>query len=134
MSDLGTPVALSGGESAKYYMEIAGSVVREVSKLKFGALARPKIAYTAGRGIVVTTGDGKEFVIKAAGLRRKCRCALCIEEFSGKQILAPESVPDDVFPKSIQPMGNYAVAIAWSDGHTSSIYPYDVILKIAGCS
>ena len=37
-------------------------------------------------------------------------------------------VPDDVYPTAIQPMGNYAVAITWSDGHASSIYPFEALL------
>jgi len=131
LSDAGTPVVLNDGDLARHYEAIAASVVREVSRLKFGDMSRPKLAYSGGRGIVVTTADGKESLIKAADLRRRCRCAVCVDEFSGKQVLAPESVPEMVFPKSIQPMGNYAVAIAWSDGHTSSIYPYDMILKMA---
>ncbi len=130
LSDAGTPVALVGGDIAKHYEAIAESVVREVSRIKFGGLARPKISYASGLGVVVNTADGKVSVIKAAELRRRCRCASCIDEFSGKQILAPESVAESVFPKTIQPMGNYAVAIAWSDGHASSIYPYDAILKL----
>lgn len=132
LSDAGTPVALAGGEIAAHYAQVAASAVREVSKIKFGAIARPKVVYAGGRGVVVTMADGTEHVIKAADLRRKCRCALCVEEFSGRQLLAPESVADTVFPKSMQPMGNYAVAVAWSDGHTSSVYPYDLILKLAG--
>lgn len=131
LSDAGTPVALAGGDSAKHYAEIAGSVVREVSKLQHGGLARPTVAFVGGRGIVVTTGDGQEHVIAAAALRRACRCAGCVEEFSGQPLLAPESVPETITPKTIQPMGNYAVAVAWSDGHTSSVYPYDAILKLA---
>lgn len=29
-----------------------------------------------------------------------------------------------MFPHKIEAKGNYAVAIVWSDGHRSSIYPY----------
>jgi DUF971 family protein len=29
-------------------------------------------------------------------------------------------------------MGNYAVAVQWSDGHSSSIYPYDLLIELAG--
>lgn len=32
-------------------------------------------------------------------------------------------------PKNILAKGNYAVAIVWSDGHKSSIYPYERILS-----
>lgn len=131
LSDSGRPVVLADGALAGHYTTIADSVVREVSKIKFGGLTRPDIRYEAGRGIVVTASADRTFVIPAAELRRACRCAACRDEFSGQPTLNPSAVADSVFPETIHPMGNYAVAIAWSDGHTSSIYPYDVILQFA---
>jgi DUF971 family protein len=134
LSDSGMPVALAGGETTQHYITIADAVVREVSKLRFGGSTRPEVSYTAGRGIVINRADGTSSTINAATLRRACRCASCNDEFSGQPILDPATVSDAVFPETIQPMGNYAVAIAWSDGHTASIYPYDVILKLAAQS
>lgn len=40
-----------------------------------------------------------------------------------------DSIPDDVHPTVIEKKGNYAVAVVWSDGHKSSIYPYSLILN-----
>ncbi|MFH0907532.1 MAG: P-loop NTPase [bacterium] len=132
-SDEGTPAVLAdtGGTVAKLYGKIGEAVVREISRLKFGAVEKPRIVYTPGQGIVVTMADGGQRIVKPADLRRKCRCALCVEERSGEALLQPEDVDDNVYPKSMHPMGNYAVAIAWSDGHGSSIYPYEVITEMA---
>ncbi|HMP74971.1 MAG TPA: P-loop NTPase [Kiritimatiellia bacterium] len=133
LSDSGTPVVLADRDSAtaKLYGEIAGAVVREVAKIEHGGLARPKVAFSADEGIVLTLASGEKRVCAPAEVRRACRCAHCIEEFSGKPILNPASVPDNVYPRNLTPMGNYAVAISWSDGHNSSIYPYDQLLKLA---
>ena len=67
--------------------------------------------------------------IDARTLRLKCRCALCIDEMSGKHVLNEKSIPQDVYPYKIEPKGNYAVAVVWSDGHKSSIYPYATLLS-----
>jgi DUF971 family protein len=75
--------------------------------------------------------EGKKTYIKAKKVRSECRCAACIEEFTGQQILDKGRVPDTIKPTSILPMGNYAVSIQWSDGHTSSVYPYELLKKIA---
>ena len=40
------------------------------------------------------------------------------------QQLDPASVPEDVYPLRIEPVGRYAIQIAWSDGHESGIYPF----------
>ena len=41
-----------------------------------------------------------------------------------------DTIPADVHPASIEPRGNYAVAINWSDGHTGSIYPHDYLRQL----
>ena len=134
MSDRGTPVVLADreGAAAAPYREIAASVVQEISKLQHGGIARPKVAYTPGTGIVLTLANGEKRTVPPAALRKACRCANCIEEFSGKPLLDPATVSDTVYPRSIQPMGNYAVAVTWSDGHNSSIYPYETLYNLSG--
>lgn len=133
LSDRGTPVVLADreGPAAAPYREIAASVVQEISKLVHGGIARPKVAYKPGTGILITLASGEQHTVPPADLRRACRCAHCIEEFSGRPLLDPASVSETVYPRSMQPMGNYAVAVTWSDGHDSSIYPYETILKLA---
>ena len=62
-------------------------------------------------------------------LRIKCKCAACIDEVDGRQILKVEKVPKDVHPTNMMKKGNYAVAVVWSDGHRSSIYPFERLLS-----
>merc|ERR1719396_31690 len=58
-----------------------------------------------------------------AALRRECKCASCVEEFTGKQLLRPETIKDTIKPLKMNPCGNYALSIDCSDGH-HSLYPY----------
>jgi len=131
--DSGRPLVLTDpdGSLAAIYQELADAAVREISKLQHGGWLKPEVSFQKGRGIVLRFDGGEEQTIHPAALRRHCRCARCVEEFSGKPILTPESVPEDVFPTAMQKMGNYAVAIQWSDGHTSSIYPYEQMAELA---
>lgn len=74
--------------------------------------------------------DKEIFEIEPFGLRVKCECALCYDEFTGKKILNEKKVDKEVFPTTMVQKGNYAVAVTWSDGHKSSIYPYKKLEKL----
>ena len=60
-------------------------------------------------------------------LRLACHCALCIEEMSGRPLLDPASVRPDVAPRTITSVGNYAITINWSDGHSTGIYSFEYL-------
>ena len=62
-------------------------------------------------------------------LRSECKCALCVDEFTGVRLFQPEKIPEDVYPKNMLKKGNYAWAIVWSDGHRSSIYPIERVMN-----
>ena len=128
--DQGCPLVLADPKSdlAATYQKLSDAVVREISTLKFGGLEKPRVSFSAEKGLIISLSDGTEMVRTATEIRQRCRCALCIDEVTGQQLLDPSSVPNDIYPTSIRTMGNYAVAITWSDGHTSSIYPYESLL------
>jgi DUF971 family protein len=71
-------------------------------------------------------------VIPALRLRDACPCASCIEEFTGRKILDPATIPADIRALEVRPVGSYAVQIAWSDGHSSGIYSWDTLRRISG--
>ncbi|MDK1021903.1 MAG: DUF971 domain-containing protein [Candidatus Hydrogenedentes bacterium] len=58
-------------------------------------------------------------------------CAACIEEYTGQQILDPETIAPDIQATSIDTLGNYAVSIVWNDGHSSGIFSWERLKEIA---
>ncbi|MEW5875034.1 MAG: DUF971 domain-containing protein [Candidatus Zixiibacteriota bacterium] len=88
--------------------------------------ARPvEIARAGQHDVLIKWNDGRETVFPARFLRLACPCAACVEEMTGVRILKAESVPPDVHPLSIHPVGRYAIQIQWSDGHGSGIYTWE---------
>jgi len=65
-------------------------------------------------------------------LRQSCRCAACIDEFTGRQILAPESVPEDIQLKNVSLTGNYALKFLWSDDHDTGLYTWTHLHSLTG--
>ena len=78
----------------------------------------------------ITWKDGNVTTYPVAFLRRSCRCAACIDEWTGAPILIPDEIPESVKPVTINPVGNYAISIEWSDGHKSGIYTFEHLRQL----
>ena len=63
-------------------------------------------------------------------VRLNCRCAVCVDEFTGKQLLDPESVPLDLGLLEVSLCGNYALRIRWSDDHDSGRFTWNHLRSI----
>jgi len=119
-SDSGIPFVVScpDSESAQVYQEIAASVVQELAKIRFGGRKFPEVTFSKETGNIEIRIDGTlSESIWPADLRRKCRCAVCVDEMTGRPILDPRDVDDGVQPTSISPVGNYAVQVSQRTAH-----------------
>jgi len=66
-------------------------------------------------------------------LRSNCNCAACVDENSGVRILDPRTIPADIAITDMQLVGNYAVRIHWSDGHSTGLYTWEHLLALCPC-
>ena len=83
-------------------------------------------------GLEILWADGETRGIPARDLRIACPCAACRDEVTGARLLDPEAVPVTVAPTRIWSVGNYAIGIAFSDGHGSGIYTYQAVRRMQG--
>jgi len=77
------------------------------------------------RTLSILWEDGHRDDFDVRDLRLACRCALCVEEMSGRPLLDPKTIRSDVSPRQIVSIGNYAIQFDWSDGHNSGIYSFN---------
>jgi DUF971 family protein len=63
-------------------------------------------------------------------LRGECPCASCRNEWTGQRILDPASIRDDLRLEGMETIGNYAVRLAWNDGHSSGLYTWDTLERL----
>lgn len=77
--------------------------------------------------------DGHESAFSYLALRRACPCAVCRDEWTGKPLLDPESVPKDLTASRAELVGNYAVAFQFSDGHSTGIYSFESLRGQCPC-
>lgn len=83
-----------------------------------------RIGRRDSKQIVLDWADGHSTVYSAAELRRQCPCAHCVHELTGEALLDPASVPDELTQSDVRLVGNYAIAVQFSDGHNTGIYSF----------
>lgn len=116
--------------TASIFNSLAKTVVQEISKRQFLSKSTPEMIYTPNADtITITQFNDVEKRISTVQVRKACRCAHCIDEFSGKNKIDAKTIPADIHPTQIQLVGNYAFGVSWSDGH-NSLYPFEQIEKI----
>jgi len=74
--------------------------------------------------------DGAVTEHPARSLRLACPCASCIEEGTGKQLLDPATVAQDILLLSVELVGRYALSFVWSDGHKTGIFAFPLLRRL----
>jgi DUF971 family protein len=103
--------------------------------------ASVKIHVTSGAGVDITWSDGHSSHYDFHFLRDHCPCATCNDEREKKRefgTAGPASAALPMFkPKprarAATAVGNYAIQIIFTDGHSTGIYSYDYLRSICPC-
>ncbi len=95
-----------------------------------------KLERTPDHGLAITWTDGQRRAYAVRQLRDACPCASCREKRSQppepKGMLTVLSL-NETQPLSItkmEPVGNYAYSIEFSDGHGTGIYTLDLLRQL----
>lgn len=83
------------------------------------------------RELELVWSDNDNSILPFRTVRQNCRCAVCVDEFSGKQLLDPASVPEDLGLLEVSLCGNYALRIRWSDNHDSGLFTWNHLRSIS---
>lgn len=81
-----------------------------------------------GTGLRLLWRDGQSATLPAERLRLRCRCAWCTRDRAVGRF--PEAFAD-VAVTHIEPMGGYAVHLAFTDGHARGIFPWAYLRALA---
>jgi len=104
-----------------------------------------KIHVKTGLGVDITWVDGHTSHYNFSYLREECPCATCNDERGKKEAFkaaaAPGAASFPVLPmfkakpraQSASAVGNYAISISFTDGHSTGIYSYDHLRSICPC-
>ncbi len=86
--------------------------------------------------LLIEWSDGKRRRYSFRQLRDDCPCASCWEKRSGEQqaptllpvLSAAEAQPLRI--EGMKPVGNYAYKIAFSDGHDTGIFSFELLREL----
>jgi DUF971 family protein len=84
----------------------------------------------AERSLFVAWPDGLECRLNLVELRAQCMCARCVDEITGERIVDVGGIEPDISIRDMKLVGNYALKIAWSDGHDTGLYTWPHLRKL----
>jgi len=104
-----------------------------------------KVHVSTNAGVDITWADGHASHFDFPYLRDQCPCATCNDERDKKGSLAeasPAFASSSALPMfkpkpratAATQVGNYAIQISFSDGHSTGIYSYDHLRSICPCA
>ncbi len=93
------------------------------------------LSLTPENRLLIDWSDGQRRIYTVRGLREACPCATCREKRS--QPTDPFALPvlkqvqtQPLTIAAMQPMGNYAYSIAFSDEHDTGIFAFDLLRQL----
>lgn len=81
--------------------------------------------------LTIAFSDGEEHEYRTALLRGYCPCAHCQGHGSLPHKWNPIHHESEIVISDISQVGNYAICIAWEDGHNTGVYSFEMLRKIA---
>jgi DUF971 family protein len=105
--------------------------------------ASVKVHVSTGAGVDITWSDGHASHYDFTYLREQCPCALCNDERIRKGAVAGGASGGGtaVLPmfkpkpkaRAAAAVGNYAIQMEFTDGHSTGIYSFDYLRTICPC-
>ncbi len=97
----------------------------------------PRKVSLGEKSVSIEWSDGHLWLSSNGRLREACPCAMCAGEppAIGVSRVIPliPAAPAGIAATAYTMVGRYAIAFAWSDGHSTGIYPYQYLLDMCEC-
>jgi DUF971 family protein len=96
---------------------------------------KPVDIQTIGEELAIKWDNGSESFIKLETMRRACPCAGCQGEMDvlGNLYKGPEKpmTPESFQLERLVPVGGYALQPVWGDGHSTGLYSFEYLKRVA---
>ena len=86
-----------------------------------------QIEVVRDESVTITFGDGYVARFALLALREGCPCATCRAQRERGEAVWPRAEPPHVEDARLH--GAWGLAITWSDGHATGIYPFELLRR-----
>lgn len=69
--------------------------------------------------------DGVVQDFRLCDIQRSCPCAHCRDDITGKSLIDPQKIPENLKAVTIRSVGRYALRIQFTSGCSAGIYSFD---------
>ena len=111
-------------------------------------MTKPIEVKRADNSLTISWSDGVTSVLPTETLRRACPCAECkmkrgddshdrpiaTKKSKSRLTIVDSTLEEATVLEQIWPVGNYALGLRWSDGHSTGIYPYSLLAELGRSS
>lgn len=97
----------------------------EPRELAGGELLLQAVWQASARELALLFLDGTRLLLTPRELRLACPCAACVDEWSGRPLLAAERVSEAIALTRLESVGRYALRLYFDDGHDSGLYSFE---------
>lgn len=117
---------------ANTFLTLAKTIIGHLKIMKMRNLNEvEKIVQKDKHNFTVEWSDGLIVDFRLNDLQRRCPCAGCTDEITGKRLMDAAAVPDDLKASAIETVGRYALRINFNSGCSKGIYSFDFLRKMA---
>lgn len=109
-------------------------------RLDFNTIEPTEMSWTEEGNASILWSDGHRSTYTPRHLRKICPCATCRGTHGtvpqAYNVLGPklkQNVERQIIIKKVEPMGHYAIAFTWGDGHREGIYTWPFLRDECPC-
>lgn len=114
------------------FLNLAKTVIGHLKAMKKRQLLEvEKIIQKDKHTFSVEWSDGLVFDFRLSTLQRRCPCAGCTDEITGKRLIDEKTIPNDLRAVSVETVGHYALRIHFNSGCSKGIYSFDFLRQVA---
>ena len=93
----------------------------------------PHSIHVLDGALQVVWKDGHDTHLRPRYLRGNCGCAHCVDEITHRRRTGVQDVEETVRVEDVLRVGNYALAVLFSDLHATGIYPFVLLRNLCDC-